>query len=252
LARDGRELVSGRRDSLSIAVADELRRGIAEGRYASGTRLPSEPDLAEQTGVSRATLREALKLLEREGLVVRRQRTGTTVSARPIVHNSLERNYGVREMIEASGKEHAIRDAHIHFAEAPSSIAEALRVPVGSPVTILERVRTADGRPVILTIDHLDSHVVERATAPLLPDVSFYEWLRNHCGLGVTHGVAQVSAIPASAELAERLEVLREAPIFSLTQIDYTAAGAPVLHSQEFHAADAFEITVVRTGPYPQ
>jgi GntR family transcriptional regulator len=239
-----------RKDSLSLSVAAGLRQAIADGHIPTGARLPPEPELARKTGVSRATLREALKMLEREGLVIRRQRTGTRVSGRPVVHNSLERNYGVREMIEASGKQHSVLDAHIYFTVASRPIAEALDLAAGAPVTVVERLRAADDRPVILTIDHLDSALVERATAPLLPDVAFYEWFNAHCGLAVTHGVARIVATSASNELAERLEIDPDAPIFSLVQIDYTASGKPILHSQEFHVAGAFDITIVRTGPY--
>lgn len=239
-----------RRASLSVAVANRLRGAIAAGEYPRGSRLPVEPDLAEQVGVSRPTLREALKLLEREGLIVRRQRTGTTVSARPFVHCSLERNYSVREVIEGSGEKYGVRDAQIRFVEASPPIAEALELPEGSSLTALERTRTADGKPVIFTIDHLDSGIVESATASLLPTISFYEWLRDHCGLAVSYGVARIAAILASPEIVERLGVELGDPIFKLVQVDYTASGKPVLHSQEFHVADAFEVSVVRTGPY--
>lgn len=238
------------RASRSITLAAELRHLIATGAYPGGTRLPPEPDLAVENGVSRATLREALRLLEREGLIIRRRRVGTIVSARPIVHNSLDRNFSVREMIEASGKEYGIRGVRITFIEASRSLADALELEVGAPLTMVERTRTADGTPVILTIDHIASRLVERATSPLLPHTSFYPWLHEHCGVSVTYGIARVEAVNASPEIANVLQIDEAAPVFHLSQVDYTAAGDPVLHSQEFHVAQAFNVTVVRTGPY--
>jgi len=237
-------------DNLSVSVAGRFRRAIARGEYPRGSRLPPEPELAQKTGVSRATLREALQVLEREGLITRRQRAGTIVSSRPIVHNSLERNFSVRETIEASGKVYGVRDAQIRFIEASSAIAESLQLSSGASVTVLERVRTADGQPVIFTIDHIHSAIVERATAPLLPEISFYEWMRRHCGLTVTHGIARIEVISAPEELATRLVRKPGAPLFKLSQVDYTEDGFPALYSEEFHVADAFEVTVVRTGPY--
>jgi GntR family transcriptional regulator len=237
-------------DNRSVAVANRFRRAIARGEYPRGSRLPPEPELAQKAGVSRATLREALQVLEREGLITRRQRAGTIVSSRPIVHNSLERNFSVRETIEASGKAYGVRDAQIRFVEASSVIAETLQLSSGAPLTVLERVRTADGQPVIFTVDHIQSAIVERATAPLLPEISFYEWMQEHCGLTVTHAIARIEAISAPEELAARLETNPGAPLFKLSQVDYTGDGLPVLYSEEFHLADAFEVTVVRTGPY--
>ncbi len=239
-----------RRRSLSVGLADKLRRSIANGEYPIGNRLPPEPQLARGLGVSRATLREALKLLEREGVLARRPRVGTTVSARPVVENSLDRNYSVQEMIETSGKRYGVHNAQFHFTEAPENVASELGLDAGAPVMALERTRTADGIPVIFTIDHLDLALVEQASAPLLPDIALYDWLHDHCGIAVAHAMAKLQAIPASSELATRLEIETGEPLVKLSQIDYTAEGRPVLHSQEFHVANVFELSVIRTGPY--
>ncbi|GHC70338.1 transcriptional regulator [Pseudorhodoferax aquiterrae] len=64
-------------------IAAELRRGIAEGRYPVGARLPTEIELCEQFGISRFTARAAIRLLSTAGLVTRRQRVGTVVIAEP-------------------------------------------------------------------------------------------------------------------------------------------------------------------------
>jgi GntR family transcriptional regulator len=239
-----------KKPSRPAGVADAIRRRIAEGELPVGARLAPEPELAAEHGVSRATLREALKALEREGLVLRRQRVGTTVCARPALSHPLQRNGSVRDLVEASGRRHGVRDAELRFVGAPATVAAALELEDGHPVAVLERVRTADGDPVVLTIDHLDAAIVESATAPLLPDVVFYEWLRDHCRIEVTHGVARLSASAASVRLAERLEVAEGAPLLRLLQVDRTSVGRPVLHSEELHVADAFDVTLIRHGPY--
>ena len=73
-----------RKAALSAALAERLSREIASGAFPAGSRLPSEVEFARQLDVSRSTLREAFSLLEREGLIVRRQRAGTIVQARPV------------------------------------------------------------------------------------------------------------------------------------------------------------------------
>lgn len=239
-----------RSPSLSLVVAEQIRRAIEDGRYLPGSRLPPEPELAEQVQVSRPTLRESLRLLESEGLVVRRQRTGTVVTGRPVARNSLDRNCGIQEMIDASGREHGVRDAEIRFTEADGNVAAALGIAVGAPIVLLERTITSKGSPVIATVDYLDYGIVQDGKASLTPDVAWYEWLQEHCGIQVAYGIASVSAIAASEKLAERLELSEGAPLFRIEQVDYTSADKPVLYAMELHAPDAFDITVVRSGPY--
>ncbi len=239
-----------RKAALSAALAERLSREIASGAFPAGSRLPSEVEFARQLDVSRSTLREAFSLLEREGLIVRRQRAGTIVQARPVVRHPLQRNYSVRELIEASGKTHAIKDAEIRFVNASPNVAEDLGLDVEAEVVVLERTRTADGEPVVRTIDYLDARIVAGATAPLLPDRSFYEWMHDHCGIDVAYGVARLESAVAKDDLVQQLDVAPGTMLLRLSQVDYTAQGRPVLSSVEFHVAEAFHVTVVRNGPY--
>ena len=66
--------------SLYLQVGDELERRIRSGSYSVGTKLPREVDLCSEFGVSRTTIREALRLLEMQGVIVRKQRAGTIVA----------------------------------------------------------------------------------------------------------------------------------------------------------------------------
>src|SRR2546425_13332650 len=87
----------------SVQVREELTHRIDSGALAAGTRLPSEPALATELGVSRATLREALRALESEGLVRRMWGSGTYVAEGRRVANSLDLNFGVTHAIRAAG-----------------------------------------------------------------------------------------------------------------------------------------------------
>src|SRR5881227_3507431 len=133
----------------SVQVRDELSHRIDRGQMRAGTRLPSEPALATELGVSRATLREALRALETEGLVRRLWGAGTFVADGRRVTNSLDANFGVTDAIRAAGMQAGIEQAG-HSME-PATVAEAARLELqpGSDVLVVERVRTADGKPVV-------------------------------------------------------------------------------------------------------
>ncbi len=236
--------------SLSLVAADRIRQAIARGEYLPGAKLPAEPELAERISVSRPTLREGLRLLESEGLVVRRQRIGTVVTGRPVVRNALGRNFGIQEMLEASGHEYGVRDAEIRFTTADEKAAAALGLDDGGQVVLLERAITSGAVAAMVTRDYLDLQILEAADAPLTPDVHWYLWLHEHCGVDVAYGIASIAATTASPEVAAKLEIDAGAPLFRLEQIDYTSTGRPVLYAIELHAPEVFDVTVVRSGPY--
>ena len=91
------------RKRLSFRVRDDLASRIANGRIPPGSKLPPEPELAEELGVSRATLREALRSLEEDGFVTRTRGAGTYATHRPRLRNNLDVNFGVTDAIRAAG-----------------------------------------------------------------------------------------------------------------------------------------------------
>jgi GntR family transcriptional regulator len=236
----------------SVSVHDELRQRIDQGRFPPGSRLPSEPELAAEFQVSRATLREALRALEAEGLLRRRQGSGTYVADRPRVANSLDVNFGVTEAIRSAGMTAGIARGR-HWTE-PVSAAEAARLGLepGQDVLVVERVRTAEGRPVVLSRDLIASSVVgdrEQAIAKEMLRRSIYDVLERDLGIVIHHGVAKFRPVRADQAVASRLGVPRGELLLYIWQVDYAEDGAAVLSSHEFHLADAFDFSVVRRGP---
>src|SRR5215211_4065335 len=86
-----------RKPPLSSSVRETIDARISSGELAAGSRLLPEPELAGEMGVSRATLREALRALEDEGVLTRVRGAGTFVTRRVEVRNSLDVNFGVTE-----------------------------------------------------------------------------------------------------------------------------------------------------------
>ena len=93
---------SGPPDKLYQQIARKIATGIVEGRYAAGEKLPSERELADEFGVSRPTIRDAMIALEFQGLVEARQGSGVYVTAvAPVVEDSVEVDVSALELIEA-------------------------------------------------------------------------------------------------------------------------------------------------------
>jgi GntR family transcriptional regulator len=234
---------------LSFSIRDEIAARIASGRVAPGSKLPAEPELAEELGVSRATLREALRSLEEDGFVTRTRGTGTYATRRPRLRNNLDVNFGVTEAIRAAGMRPGTMQISVHTEGASEQVAEDLDLVIGDPVVILERVRTADGRPVVFSRDVVSTSRVMASDVATMPvDGSLYDVLEQ-VGHAVANGVVTIAPTVSDRALAKLLKGKIGVPILFLRQIDFDQLGDPVLLSEEHHLAEAFEFTVVRRGP---
>lgn len=235
----------------SVQVRETLSQRIGQGLLPAGSRLPSEPALATELGVSRATLREALRALESEGLVRRMWGSGTFVADGRRVANSLDLNFGVTEAIRAAGMKAGIEQAR-HWLE-PATLSEAARLEVqpGSDLLVVERVRTADGKPVVLSRDILPARLLGKQAdrADEMLRRSIYEVFERDLGIVIHHGVATFRPVRAELAVAQRLNVPRGTLLLAIWQVDYSEEGTPVLSSYEYHLADAFDFTVLRRGP---
>jgi GntR family transcriptional regulator len=238
------------RTKLSQGVRSEIVSRIASGAIPAGSQLPAEPTLAQQLGVSRATLREALRSLEEEGTLTRHRGAGTFVTEGPRLVNNLDVNFGVTEAIRAAGMQPGTLEAAAVEGPASHDEARQLHLEPGSGVVTVERVRTADGRRVVFSRDVLPARLLGRRSALLrrLEEGSVYEVLESQLGRIVHHGIASFRPVLAIAEVSDRLRVPRGAPLLYLRQVDYEAEGQPLLYSHEYHLADAFEFTMVRRG----
>src|SRR5437868_3971623 len=167
------------RSSLRYQIADVLRERLLGGEFEAGERLPSEPELARSLGVSRSSLRGAIALLEADGVVRRLHGSGTYVTDRPLLRNDLRRNFGVSEMIATTGLEPGTARLRAAREPAPPDGAAALEIPAGAPLSVLRRVRTAGGRPVVESTDWCREEVLEPSELSALGNGSVYAALEE-------------------------------------------------------------------------
>jgi DNA-binding GntR family transcriptional regulator len=238
------------RKTLTEIAQHELRQAITGGTFRPGSRLPTESELCEMLGVSRTVVREALRVLEEDGLVARRQGVGTFVRNHPILKN-LNFNFGITEMIESAGLKSGTSHLAVQKGTADKEKAEQLRVPLGTPIITVERVRTADGRPVVYSLDTFSEEFVQRADfdPELLRTASIYNILQAPLGQVIEYGIARLLPIVAPRYVAEKLQLPANALTLYIVQTDYSSADEPLIYSCEYHLPDAFDFVVWRRGP---
>ena len=239
----------GRSRSKTVSVRRHIATRIRD--VPAGSQLPPEPELAAELGVSRATLREALRSLEEEGLVRRTRGAGTFVADRPRMANNLDANFGVTDAIRFSGMEPGTEQGSLRIEAASADEADQLDLQPGEDVVVVDRVRTADGRPVVLSRDILALRLTgdDPTLLARLETSSVYEVLERDLGIVIHHGLASFRPTRADGHVASQLRVPRETLLLYIRQVDFDDTARPVVSSHEHHLADAFDFTVVRRGP---
>jgi DNA-binding GntR family transcriptional regulator len=236
--------------TLTEIAEQELRQAIARGTFGPGSQLPTEAELCQMLGVSRTVVREALRVLEEDGLVTRRHGVGTFVRDHPILKN-LNFNFGTTEMIESAGLKPGNSHLAVRSETADEETAEQLRVAPGTPVVTVERVRTADGRPVVYSLDTLPESLFRQAN--LDPQIfltqSLYVILQTLLDQVIEYGIARLLPVTAPDEVAEKLQLTQNALTMYIAQTDYSPDDVPLVYSREYHLPDAFDFIVWRRGP---
>lgn len=230
------------RATVVARTREGLLRDLLDGAYPHGAKLPNEDDLAQRFGVSRATVREAVSGLVEAGYVTRRHGSGTYVTGTLPRRHALDMSVSYTRMIREAGMEPGL--VVLDRNEHPASAAEAaaLQVAVGELVLAVERIRTADGRPVVYSVDRLPRQYVP-ADGDL--DASLYTVLERS-GHRVQAASARLVPVVADERQADLLRVEPGTPLLHIDQVDLDDTGRPVMLSAEWHVADAFELHVNR------
>lgn len=215
-------------------------------RTAPGARLISEPELARQLGVSRATLREAMRTFETQGLIRRRQGAGTFVVGKvPVMDAGLEVLESLETMARRMNLAITVSDLHLEQVDASEEQALGLGVPVGTCLTRVRRVMRADTRPVAYLIDTLPEDVLRLQDIPEGFAGSVLDFLLER-GDDLRISRAEISAANATAEVAKALEIQRGDVLLRFVSQLYTAAGRAVDYSASYFIPGYFNFHVNR------
>src|SRR5512142_2182255 len=134
---------------LYVQASEAYRALLRSGNYAPGDRLPSEIELSQQWGISRPTLREALRLLEEEGVILRKHGVGTFVAAPgPVIEGGLEVLESIDRMAERRGLSTRMGECTVVERAASSRELRGLYVDIATDVIAVTRVIMADEQRV--------------------------------------------------------------------------------------------------------
>ncbi len=217
-----------------------------------GERLPAEPDLARRLGVSRATLREAMRSFEGQGLIRRRQGVGTFVvgSAR-VIDTGLEVLESIETLAHKIGLDVSMGDLDIQRAQAGETEAARLELEPGSEVVKIARVILADARPVAYLIDILPVDVLTPEELQNGFTGSVLDFLLRRGEPLLARSVAEIRAVAAGGEVPRALEIQRGDVLLQFMAQLYTQNDRVVDYSISYFLPGYFSFRVLRTVGEP-
>lgn len=220
-------------------LASELRRRIQAGEFAD--RIPTDHELTDSYSVSRHTVREAIRRLQDEGVVERRQGSGTYLSE-VAFEQTLNEIYSLFRSVEAEGIEQHSTVLSQQLRTAPL-VAAFLEVPPDRELFYLERIRYAGDLP--LAVDR--AYLPMPTAAPLL-DVDFrhtalYDELGRRCGLRPERGVERLHPVIPSVDDRRALEMTEGQPALEIVRVTQ-ASGRPLEYRTTVMRGDRYSFRV--------
>lgn len=212
-----------------------------------GERLLAEPELAKQLGVSRATLREAMRSFEGQGIIRRRQGVGTFVVGRtPVFETGLEVLESLESQAHRLGMDVAMGDLHINLIQAGADEAAGLAVEEGTDLVRVGRVITTCGRPIAYLVDILPQDVLTANDLDQGFTGSVLDLLLRRGDPKLVRSVAEVRAVAATSEIARSLEIQRGDVLLEFVARLYTIEDRVVDYSLSYFLPGYFRFQVVR------
>jgi GntR family transcriptional regulator len=229
---------------LADRLRDELLEEITSSQLEPGTKLPTEGELSKRFGVSRATVRDAVRGLVEAGYVTRIRGSGSYVAERRRMPHGLDSTLSYLAMIESAGAHAGMRVLDAVFEECAKTDSP-LHLSRGDTVLAVERVRTADGQPVIYSRDRIPARLLRADLDVANLDPSLFALLRAS-GHAADHATATLRAVASTSFTAKVLGVRRGKPLLYIEEVDYDREGTAVMLSREWHVSEAFDVRVNR------
>lgn len=228
---------------LYYQVAAQLERAIVDGDLLPGDRIANEIALADQLGLSRPTIRQAIQTLVDKGLLVRKRGVGTQV-VQSQIRRSVELT-SLNDDLLAVGRGPRTRVLRLERCEASAQAAAELQLPAGAPVWQVERLRLVGDEPLALLSNVVPAHVVDLESVDLAT-TGLYAYFRT-CGLRIRVAHQTIGARRAGAAEAKLLTGRKGDPLLTMRRTAFDDSGRAVELGSHAYRPDlySFEITLV-------
>lgn len=221
-------------------IREYLLDRIVDGTYPPHSQIPSENELGELFNVSRITVRQALTQLQQEGLIFKVHGKGSFVS-RPKAFQNVSQLQGFAEAMTGMGYEIFNQVKFFDFVAAPIHVAAKLKLPVGTKVAEIKRVRLLNRKPVSFEITYLPESIGIQLQQVDLVTTDIFLAIEQQFQIPLGHADLNIDAILADDELSSFLQVEHNAPILRVERLTHNNQGQPIDFEYLYFSGDAFQ-----------
>lgn len=232
-----------------VQLEEILRAKIEKGELKPGERLPGEIELCQAYAVSRTVVRQALKDLTDEGLILRDKGKGTFVAEPKISESLVQKLTGFYQDMVDRGFTPVTQVLKQEVVPASEKIAGYLGLKPDTPVIEIQRLRFIQDEPIVLVTSFLPYALCPKLIHTDLSRQSLYAFLEKEAGVFIARGRRTIEAVAAGEYEARLLQVERGAPLIKLDSVSYLSDDTPMEYYRAFHRGDRsrFEVELVRT-----
>ncbi len=235
-----------RSPSLTDQAKAHIKELILDGKFEDG-RIPSESDLANELGVSRTTIRDALSRLESEGTVFRKQGAGTFVNRPGLqIKSRLDEIWSYEAVLEAHGYVPEVKVLDVHQELPSEALRKSLALEPGEKVTVLQKLFTESSEPIIFAENHIPCRFVPLEVDEEMLTIPVYELMEDCCGQHLNYYLSEVVPMVADEELARLLNVKVNTPLLALEETGYNDDNEPILWAHSFFRDDLVRFRMIR------
>ncbi len=237
--------------TVSFAVQETMQL-IARGGFGGGARLPGERSLADTIGVSRTTVRHALRKLEEDGVIFGHPQRGWYVRDGKGLSDRSTELESFTEVALARGFTPSSDVLAFETRKATIDEAESLRIPPASGVIEIERVRKVDDIPICIDRSIVVESLCSELMGADLTTGSLYAELRDRCGVAIYRSSCVLQARSPSPQESELLALAPHDPVLEILTTSSSVDGTPVLTSRVVYRGDSyrFQAELYRNSPF--
>ncbi|MEN3186551.1 MAG: GntR family transcriptional regulator [Atribacterota bacterium] len=233
---------------LYYQLKEMIKEQIEDGSFQAGDLLPSERELSERYGISRPTVRQAIKDLVYEGFLVREKGRGTYVSKPKINYGFIQRFVTFYDDMAQHGLTVKTKVLRREIREAGKKIARFLNLDPQDQIIFLERLRFVEDEPVVRVQNHIPYRLCPELLKEDLSDRSLYHLLSEKYGLKPHRAEIALEAMVADEVDASFLGIKVGAPILLMENITFTEGGIPMDFFQSRFRGDKGRVKVEVMG----